>query len=54
MTTLVATPRNVCPRCRLGYYVASPPRLERFCTNCGYGEPKAGEPRPDFDKIYGR
>jgi hypothetical protein len=30
------------------------PDADRFCTNCGYREPREGEAVVDFTKLYGR
>jgi ribosomal protein S27AE len=47
--------RTVCPRCRIGYFVSNDmPDADRFCTNCGYREPREGEAVVDFTKLYGR
>ena len=47
--------RTVCLRCRIGYFVSNDmPEPDRFCTNCGYREPKAGEAIIDFTKLFGR
>lgn len=51
----IRTARKVCRRCRIGHYVSNGmPDPDRFCTNCGYREPREGESAVDFRKLFGR